>query len=781
MSGDKQLRLRAIELTSALAIALAGGAAWADDVQVPTDPVAKAAFDVLDKACSRCHQDGRLTAREKPAKNFGYVLQLGQLEANPTYILPGNPYGSKLFKQIVDKEMPYDVMYEGSSNYSPTPDDLKVLETWIKSLGANAVASCDQHKFITNADMVAVMAADLDRLPRNRVRGTRYLTLTNLKNACVDDAAFKVYQQGAVKLINSLSRSSDTVHFETIDPEQTILRINIDDLGWDSSDWDSVLKIYPYNLQPDIKLTSIFKSATGTQFPYVRADWFAFYASRPPLYNSLLKLGANFAALSSDQGVNVDANIKKFSVVRAGFQKSGVSSNNRLIERHPSRSGYFWTSYDFGSNEGVKNLFEHPLGPTSVSADGFQQDGGESIFSLPNGFQGYYLNNAKGEKLDKGPTNIVRDLSSKDLAVTNGISCMGCHDQGMRKAQDDIRDVALAGRAFSKELRDAVDVLYPPHDRMTAIIADDAKRFADAMIRAGLDPTLKLNGVEMTNALSKRYEDDMDARLAAADLGLTKDQYEHAVDDADKKFRPLLRRLQQATVPFDQFESSFRELAASITDDVVVDVGGGTSTPVAAVVVPASDKSPDMALTSDKDTYKQGDTPSFTIVASKDCALTLTDVDDRGEGVVLFPNKFHSDNHIKKGVAITLPGENAGFQYRMKDKGTETVIAVCSEYGDSADGIKHDFTKAALTTVPNYTASVSRSIQIVSDCKRSIAVEASNSGSACGGVSSQQAALPAKPSTKPVTPAAPATISNAVAVPESKRASFRSAIKLTVQ
>ncbi len=128
--------MRAIELTSALAIALAGGAAWADDIQVPTDPVAKAAFDVLDKACSRCHQDGRLTAREKPAKNFGYILQLDQLEANPTYILPGNPYGSKLFKQIVDKEMPYDVMYEGSSNYSPTPDDLKVLETWITSLGA---------------------------------------------------------------------------------------------------------------------------------------------------------------------------------------------------------------------------------------------------------------------------------------------------------------------------------------------------------------------------------------------------------------------------------------------------------------------------------------------------------------------------------------------------------------------------------------------------------------------------------------------------------------------
>jgi len=180
MGGYQQFRLRAIELTSAVTIALAGGVAWGDDIQVPTDPIAKAAFDVLDKACARCHQDGRLTAREKPAKNFGYILQFDQLDANPTYILPGNPYGSKLFKQIVDKEMPYDVMYEGSSNYSPTPDDMKALEAWIKSLGSNAVASCDPSKFITNADMVAVMAADLDKLPRARVKGTRYLTLTNL-------------------------------------------------------------------------------------------------------------------------------------------------------------------------------------------------------------------------------------------------------------------------------------------------------------------------------------------------------------------------------------------------------------------------------------------------------------------------------------------------------------------------------------------------------------------------------------------------------------------------
>lgn len=88
--------------------------ASADAIAPPADPVAKAAFDVLDAHCARCHQTGKLVDRERPAKNFGNILKLDEMAANPHYILPGNPLGSKLFRQIVDKEMPYDIYYEGS-------------------------------------------------------------------------------------------------------------------------------------------------------------------------------------------------------------------------------------------------------------------------------------------------------------------------------------------------------------------------------------------------------------------------------------------------------------------------------------------------------------------------------------------------------------------------------------------------------------------------------------------------------------------------------------------
>ncbi len=577
MSGRQRVNgpVRALAVAAAFGFALTlTGAASAQPVQIalPADPVSRAAFDVLDKHCARCHQDGKLTARERPSKNFGNVLKLDEIASNPHFIVPGNPFGSKLFKQIVDKEMPYDTEYEGETKYPKVaPDELKALETWIQSLAAIRNAACESHKFVSNEDVLNIIAGDLARLPTRRKKGTRYLTLTHLKNACADDLSMKVFRQGAIKLVNSLSRSSDVVRLETIDPDEAILRINLDDLGWDSKDWDEVLKVNPYNMQPDSDLKAVLSKATDTQLPYVRADWFAFSASQPPLYDKLVKLPNTFQELAKEQGVDIESNIKRFIALRSGFQRSGVSQNNRMIERHPSRTGYFWTSYDFGGNRGKQSFFEHPLGPGGKSGfkfieDGFEHDGGETIYSLPNGFQAYYLNEANGKKLDKGPTQIVRDLSRKDLAVTNGLSCMGCHDQGIRKAKDEVRQVVLSSKSFNKATRDAVEALYIPTERMDQILESDTKRFQDAMYRAGLEPSLKLNGVEMITALASRYEADLDFNQAAAEFGFDKNRFESAFVDADRSVRPMLRRLKQGTIPRDQFENSFRAVSRAITD-----------------------------------------------------------------------------------------------------------------------------------------------------------------------------------------------------------------------
>ena len=204
------------------------------DVAVPTDPIALAAFEVLEKHCARCHQEGMLN-RERPAKNFGYILHLDQLAANPHLILPGNPEGSKLFQQFLNKEMPYDVF---TSSIRPSrrrsAEDLAAVAAWIKSVGDQEAAACDGRKFVSSDDVVNAISADLQAEPDHRVKNMRYFTLANLYNSCATNEAMNVYRQGLVKLLNGFGRRSDVVRLVTIDPAQTIVAVNLDDMGWTS-------------------------------------------------------------------------------------------------------------------------------------------------------------------------------------------------------------------------------------------------------------------------------------------------------------------------------------------------------------------------------------------------------------------------------------------------------------------------------------------------------------------------------------------------------------------
>ncbi|MCP4382448.1 MAG: hypothetical protein GY798_13705, partial [Hyphomicrobiales bacterium] len=112
-------------LAFAVAWVLPSTAEMPAEVVVPADPVAKAAFDVLDKHCARCHQDGMLASRLKPAKNFGHILRLDQIAADPHYIAPGNPDGSRIVQQILNKEMPFDVYYEADLS-KPVPSESEI-------------------------------------------------------------------------------------------------------------------------------------------------------------------------------------------------------------------------------------------------------------------------------------------------------------------------------------------------------------------------------------------------------------------------------------------------------------------------------------------------------------------------------------------------------------------------------------------------------------------------------------------------------------------------------
>jgi mono/diheme cytochrome c family protein len=706
-------------------------AAQAQETQVaiyqPTDDIERSAQAIMDKHCARCHQLGRLVNKQKPSKGFGEVMQLDKLAANPNYIVTGNPDGSKLFQMVANKNMPYDLYQEGDiEKPSVTPDDIQVLRSWIEALGKKQASACITGRPYSAKDLIEIMYRDLTKLPDHERANTRYVSIAHLAAACASKEELEVYRQGVVKLLNSLSQNSDVLTLQAADEAKLVIRFNLDDLKWTPELWEYIANLYPYGIKPVNSEFEALAAAVHTQVPYVRGDWLAFFASRPPLYEKILDLADTFQGLEKQLGIETLNNIRRKQIVRAGFKESGVSQHNRLIERHTIATGAFWTSYDFGGTKTRQNLFEFPLGPEGAFAQtgygddfAFKHDGGESIFNLPNGFQAYYLNNANGAHLDKGPTTIVRDPDRVDLAVTNGISCMGCHDQGMKNATDDIRSHVTATKIFPAEVRETVKAVYPEKPELDRIIEQDRERFISAMKRAGLDPKLQNGTEEMVNALSNRYERDIDLKSAAAEFGVAPEEAGKSLHAAGRIGASFAAQLEQGTVQRDTFEEEFGGLVESVIDATFIRPSPGALSfeevkhnEVAESGGPSAKNDVSVVLYAASAQARVGDRPKFTVRTGRDCHLTLINVDKSGEGMVIFPNKFEPDNRIAGDKDFIFPPPDAAYDFKFLDPGVETVIAICDVSGVALAGIQHDFAAAEFTSL-GAGKKLSRKIDVV--------------------------------------------------------------------
>ena len=318
--------------------------------------------------------------------------------------------------------------------------------------------------------------ADLEKIDRRARRFQRYFTLTHLYNAGSTDDELRTYRNALSKLINSLSWHPKIRNPEPIDPHGTVFRIDLRWYMWDATIWNRILQDYPYGILDDGMTARVIAVFTATKVPVIRGDWFVATASRPPLYQDILQLPGNLAELERQLRVDADVNISQERVMRVAFNGSGISKNNRVLERHDAVHGYYWRTYDFEEvpqnllDRGLqapdrRNVFAYPLGPGSVE-NTFLHAGGEAIFSLPNGLQGYYIMNAVNNRLDKAPTAIVTDPKRPDKAVELGISCMGCHIPGIHVKADQMRDhLEKNPKAVPKADADIALALYPPKEK----------------------------------------------------------------------------------------------------------------------------------------------------------------------------------------------------------------------------------------------------------------------------------------------------------------------------
>lgn len=453
---------------------------------------------LLKQRCFQCHgQDG------KAAKNV-FVLDRARLIA--AQMLTPNDANSPLLKAVESGAMPLN-------GAELNADEKALLRRWILN-GApdwdNKVATTTARAFVSETTLLTHLRDDLERAPFRSRQFLRYLSLAHLYNAGVPDDELEPYRVGLAKLLNSLSWQREIALPVALDPARTLLRIDLRDYQWTATQWQKVVAKYPYSLL--IPGAEHIARLSGEAVPYLRADWFVAQASVPPLYHDLLGLPSSLVAL--EQRLSIDSarhlNEEKH-VFRAGVRASGVSQNNRVLERHVSAFGAYWRSYDFKSNAGDQNIFANPLSLTPA--------GGEIIFNLPNGLQAYFLADGVGRRIDVAPVDIVADRNQPDdPVIRNGRSCMSCHFAGPKSFQDDMRPVLLKANAARFDLDRAL-TLYVAQDEINRALTEDETRFRQSEFRICNKPA-KNALTEPINALARRFEAELTPTQAAAEVGL---------------------------------------------------------------------------------------------------------------------------------------------------------------------------------------------------------------------------------------------------------------------
>ncbi|MBV9124664.1 MAG: WD40 repeat domain-containing protein [Planctomycetes bacterium] len=501
---------------------------------------------ILQTHCSRCHGPDSLG---KGGMNF--ILDRDRLVAR-NKIVPGNPGSSKLFQRIETGDMP-----PRSARTRPSKEEVLLLREWIEQGAPSAQALAGPRTFFSEAETVGLILADLKNLEPRQRRFVRYFTFANLWNAGVSDQTLQVDHQALTKLLNSLSWHPRLAVPRAVDPHQTLVRIDLRDLQWDAERWNQVLAVYPYRVPSRGPEFQALAAATGSDLPYIRADWFVATASQPPLYYDLLLMPLLDRDLERQLRVEALLDIQEDRVVRAGFNGSGVSRNNRLIERHDAAFGAYWRSYDFSDNTDRQNLFDHPLGP-EPGQNSFQHAGGELLFHLPNGLQGYMLVDGNGRRLDRAPIEIVSDPKRPDRFVQAGLSCMTCHTDGLIFKADQVRaHVEQSPNVFSQEDRDIVQALYRPESRLKALMDEDVDRFHKALVKAGL----AAGNPEPISTLTLNYEGELDLPVAAAEAGLSPEDFRQRLDRSallGRVLGPL--KVKGGTVQRQVFLASFPDL-----------------------------------------------------------------------------------------------------------------------------------------------------------------------------------------------------------------------------
>lgn len=737
----------------------------------------RAADRVMDQHCRTCHGPGQRNDRTFP------MHDISDLAADPAAVTPGNPEKSAVYQSIASNRMPLGTKLK--------PEELDAIKAWITALGAQpataaapaasaeaASAGTTKLPRYIGGDLTALTlsaVADLQALEEKDRPFVRYFSFANTPLPPIDCAAEGMMRNpvhylhaGLNKFINSVSRGTRVVAVKPVaGTDGALVRIDTRDFGWTQDDWNALTTgvythgateagfspeswadlatVYPYAVDPaSDNLFAVLANGTGAAVPVLNASWFVHFASQSPYYDMLLRLPPHIAELEGRMGLDVNGMIRVGEVVRAGFVEgsSGVSDHNRMLERFDlPRGGYYWKSYDFAGSDNRQSLLQHPDGPVEAmplfsGTEPFEHDGGEMIFSLPNGMQGYYLSTAAGERLLVGPASIVSFRNKpvgKGVEIVNARSCFDCHENGIIRKSDEIRSFIESANSYTREQRDRLMEMYVAPDELDEHYTRDITAFVRSLEQLGavqksaagvpvsLQAPSPAGGKEIVTFLADLQFESLDLEDVARAFFLTEAEFRERVRTMGdpalmQTVDNWIRRIDDGLfVTRSEIEEVWPALLARLTDFRPFGAGhvafapqaiGGGFDQAAAVALaqelqakqvafvppnPASlqpfvpQARPvnglELQLSVPRVAVKVNDLLQFDVTANRRCELQVLYVEE-SRTVEELPPEVIGPAFLEAGETRRIPFPGSGFQLRFDTPGQgETMVAFCREGG----------------------------------------------------------------------------------------------------
>ncbi|MEN9835529.1 MAG: hypothetical protein RL011_1722, partial [Pseudomonadota bacterium] len=277
-----------------------------------------------------------------------------------------------------------------------------------------------------------------------------YVDIRHLAEQSAGTTELEAYRFGIAKTLNSISVAPSIIKLAPLDPGETIFRVRLSDYTLSTS-WQMILA--------DKGANSNVTKADGTTV--VKGDWLVFAATRPEVYNSVMRIPGNVKGLEAEVGADYN------KAVYVNAPASTVTFFGRVLQRIPidvggKAGGYYWRSYDPVGKAEESRGFSNPESIRFATLPTLWA--GEYFFSLPNGLQGYSLSGFIFQtRLDaqlfaatdpRRPQDGLTQCAggAKNCGyVLNGESCMTCHAAGVNQP---VKFLGVKGVATQKDAED---------------------------------------------------------------------------------------------------------------------------------------------------------------------------------------------------------------------------------------------------------------------------------------------------------------------------------------